>query len=167
MTKPRKFCPYCGGRLKPGFRDGRERLFCEECGSIIYENPLPATAAVTVVDSKIALVKRNVQPALGEWSLPGGFVEMDESPAQCALRELEEETGLSGEIIAQLGAESQPSRMYVNVLVCGYLIRAGGNPVAGDDAAEVKLFDPEELPRLPFESHRAILKRGMEIIRSQ
>ncbi|MCD6271794.1 MAG: NUDIX hydrolase, partial [Deltaproteobacteria bacterium] len=86
-------CHFCGSLLTKKFYDGRDRLFCKKCNEPIYENPLPATCVVLVDDNeRLLLVKRSVEPKIGHWCLPGGFIEIGESPEKAALRELKEET---------------------------------------------------------------------------
>jgi 8-oxo-dGTP diphosphatase len=143
--------------------DGRARLYCRRCQQAIYENPVPATCLVVPDDkSRILLVKRNVEPHRGSWCLPGGFIELGESPEGAALRELREETGLTGHIQAMIGAISQNSDRYHTVLILGYLIgRFEGTPYAGDDASDIAFFAPDELPDIPFESHRHFIDKAL------
>jgi ADP-ribose pyrophosphatase YjhB (NUDIX family) len=106
-------------------------------------------------EKRILLVKRSVEPKKGYWCLPGGFMELDETPEQCALRELKEETGLSGKIKLLLGVRANPSPMYHTVHMTGYLVNEfSGTPVAGDDADQVKWFSINDLPEIAFDSHR-------------
>jgi ADP-ribose pyrophosphatase YjhB (NUDIX family) len=140
-------------------REGRKRLYCRQCDRILYENPLPATAAV-VLENKhhLLLVKRAMEPARGEWCLPGGFVELDETPEQGVLRELHEETGLKGTVDHLIGVVSEESPLYGPLIIIGYQVSAyGGRPEAGDDAAEASYFPLHRLPRLAFDSHQAII----------
>ncbi|MGB9561477.1 MAG: NUDIX domain-containing protein, partial [bacterium] len=91
----KKHCPYCGGALGVKNLDDRERKVCLICGRLIYENPVPAVAVVVFDDCKrVLLVRRGVEPGKGKWSLPGGFIELDETPYETARRELFEETML-------------------------------------------------------------------------
>jgi len=152
-------CHFCGNRLIRKFVEGGNRLFCEACRTPIYENPVPATSLVVSDGEKgVVLVKRDVEPKKGYWCLPGGFVELGETPEQAALRELREETGLHGEIDQLLGVTSDNSDLYGNVLMIGYLVkRFSGNLMPGDDAARVAYFKPEELPEIAFSSHRHFL----------
>jgi ADP-ribose pyrophosphatase YjhB (NUDIX family) len=105
-------------------------------------------------DQELLLVKRSVEPQIGQWCLPGGFIELGESPEQAALRELKEETGLSGKIDKLLGVTSHSSDMHHTILIIGYLVRHyTGIPEPGDDASEVAYFSPDGLPTIAFESH--------------
>ena len=140
------------------FIEGRQRLYCPACSRPIYENPVPATCTVVVVRGRVLLVKRSVAPKIGEWCLPGGFIELGESPERGALRELTEETGLSGAIEALLGVRATPSAQYHSVLMVGYSVTdIRGSVRPGDDASEVRWFPLDELPPIAFDSHRHFL----------
>ena len=128
-------CHYCGAILTRRFIEGRQRLYCPDCSRPIYENPIPATCVVVVNESdQLLLVKRSVEPKIGHWCLPGGFMEIGESPEEGALRELAEETGLTGKIASLLGICATPSAHYHSVLMIGYLVtRHQGRLISGDD----------------------------------
>jgi len=155
---PYLFCPYCGSPLeRRRTHEGRERAYCPRCERWIYENPVPAVAALVYRPGQgVLLVRRGVPPKEGEWALPSGFLELDESPEEAVLRELAEETGLTGVLRGLVAVASQPSRYYGRVVVIGYEIQAdGGTPRAGDDAREVAFF--VEPPPLAFEAHQILL----------
>lgn len=157
---PKKFCPYCGGALAKKWWEGAERLFCDSCQEAIYENPVPATCLVVVDDLKqILLVKRSVAPQVGKWCLPGGFMELGETPEKAALRELKEETALEGRIDTLLGVTTSRGDQYAMVLLIGYLVtQFTGRPMAGDDAAAVKFFPISKLPEVAFSTHRNFIR---------
>ncbi|MFP4039224.1 MAG: NUDIX hydrolase [Desulfosudaceae bacterium] len=156
----KQFCHFCGHNLTRKLWEGRSRLFCPRCELPIYENPVPATAVVVTDEvSGLLLVKRKVAPKKGYWSLPGGFIELHELPEQAALRELEEETGLSGRIENLLGVATHDSAAYGTVLIVGYLVTSfQGKMEAGDDAEAVAFFPFERLPELAFDSHRVFVQ---------
>jgi len=158
--RPKTHCYYCGNPLTRKYVEGGNRLFCEACRTPIYENPVPATSLVVADAEKgVVLVKRDVEPKKGFWCLPGGFVELGETPEQAALRELREETGLDGQIDRLLGVTADKSDLYGNVLMIGYLVkRFSGGLVPGDDAAAAAYFQPERMPEIAFSSHRHFLK---------
>lgn len=141
--------------------EGRQRLYCPACRRPIYENPIPATCVV-VLNSRdqVLLVKRSAMPKAGQWCLPGGFLELGESPETGALRELTEETGLEGKIDTLLGVVTTPSKQYHSALMVSYLITEyKGRPSPGDDASAVQWFDYTQLPTVAFESHRMFMRR--------
>ena len=158
-------CPYCGKPLERKFVEGRQRLFCTACNRPIYENPIPATCVV-VVDpgNQVVLVKRSVPPKYGQWCLPGGFIELGESPEAGAKRELLEETGLSGKIKTLLGVRHAPSDQYHSIMMVGYLVdQFSGQLRPGDDASEVNWFAMTALPPVAFDSHRFFLKEYQKV----
>ncbi len=109
------------------------------------------------MNSGIVLVKRKYEPFIGDWCLPGGFMEACETPIEGAIREVFEETGLNIEIDKLLEANS-PGRN-INVIILFYLSKeASGKPVAGDDASEVKCFQFNNLPiNIAFDLHRKLI----------
>jgi len=158
--KQKTFCPYCGSHLADKFCEGRTRRYCDTCREPVYENPVPASCVI-VPDKpdRILLVKRNIEPKFGEWCLPGGFMELDETPERCALRELKEETGLSGQINILLGVTANPNRQYSTVLMLGYLVTpCSGMLIPGDDVSEAVYFRQDSLPEIAFESHRRFIR---------
>jgi ADP-ribose pyrophosphatase YjhB (NUDIX family) len=151
----------CGGKLERIAHGNRMRLYCLRCDKIQYENPLPATAVV-VFDggNRLLLVKRGMEPGKGEWSLPGGFVELDETPGEGAVRELAEETGVQGEVEQLIDCVYEDSPFYGPLIIIGYQLSSQGGALRpGDDAAEVKYFHLDDLPPIAFASHQAIIDK--------
>ncbi|MCK5055063.1 MAG: thiamine phosphate synthase [Candidatus Aminicenantes bacterium] len=159
----KKYCHFCAGELTKKHVDGRTRLFCSRCKKPIYENPLPATAAVLINDNdEILMVKRKVEPKKGEWCLPGGFIELAETPEKGCLRELREETGLEAEVDRLVGVFPSKSPIHNWVLVIGYVIKnAQGTVTAGDDCVQAAYFKLDQAPPVAFKSHRAILQTAL------
>ena len=138
--------------------EDRLRFVCTQCSWIHYENPLPCVAALVRNDrGDILLIRRGVEPARGEWALPSGFIEINETPEMACVRELEEETGLLGHITGLIGVFSQESQVYKNVLIIGYAVKADGRLRAGSDSIDVRFFPVGELPEIAFPSHREIV----------
>ena len=135
-------------------------MYCEHCRQPIYENPTPATCLVVVNHrQQILLVKRSVDPKIGFWCLPGGYIELDETPEQAALRELKEETGINGQIQRLLGATTNSHDKNDKILMLGYLVsNFNGNLKAGDDASDVAWFAVNRLPEIAFASHINFIK---------
>lgn len=159
--KEKRFCHHCGRRLVARIIDGSDRLYCAHCRQVLYENPIPATCIV--VDDNgggVLLVKRSVEPKIGFWCLPGGFMELGETPEESALRELEEETGLKGQIDRLLGVTTNPSDRYDTVLMIGFLVKTfTGALFPGDDASAAAFFTENALPEIAFESHETFIRK--------
>ncbi|MFW5853832.1 MAG: NUDIX hydrolase [Thermodesulfobacteriota bacterium] len=155
----KRFCHFCGNRLIQKEWEGRRRLFCTACDGPLYENPVPAACVIlTDEQNRLLLVKRSVDPKKGFWCLPGGFMELGESPEETALRELREETGIQGRIETLIAADSNSNALYGTVaLICYRAAAVSGRPVPGDDASAVAFFPLMELPEVAFESHRKFI----------
>ena len=160
-----KFCYSCGGSLRTEFIEGRDRKVCSDCGLIDYQNPVPSVAVIiTDEENRLLLTRRSVEPGKGMWCLPGGFVEMGESPRDTVVRETLEETGLEvipGEIIE---AEAKINGFHGDVIIIGYEARkTGGELQAGDDAEEVQYFSLDEMPQIAFRSHRVFVEKYFKV----
>jgi len=154
-----KFCSQCGNGLSLRFTEGQDRLVCEKCGFIFYQNPVPAVAVILQQNSRILLVKRKFEPAAGDWSLPAGFIEWGEGPEQTAVRELKEETGLDIAVRNLYGVfpgNERPDHEILLVVYHGEIL--GGELQPGDDALEAGWFAFSQLPEnIAFRIHRNIL----------
>ncbi len=158
-----KHCPNCGGELSPKRIEGKERLACLSCGWVNYENPLPCAAAfVRNEKGEVLLVKRGVEPGMGKLALPSGFMELDETPEMTCLRELSEETGLSGETVRLIGVYSQVSIRYKHVLIIAYEVKGKGTLAAGSDSLGAEFFSVDNLPEIAFPSHAKIIEDGLK-----
>lgn len=160
QKRTKRFCPFCATPLEDRYVEGRMRQYCPRCRAPIYENPVPA-ACVVLVDHhhRLLLVKRSVAPKQGMWCLPGGFVESGETPEQAAVRELQEETGLTGRINTLIGVTTSPGTLYESILLLGYLVTGySGSAMAGDDASDLMFVEKNQLPDIAFESHLSFIR---------
>ncbi|SDK15612.1 ADP-ribose pyrophosphatase YjhB, NUDIX family [Halovenus aranensis] len=152
-----QYCPHCGTALKQREIEGRRRYYCISCERTIYRNPKPCAGVLVVDGNKVLVVKRGKPPAVGAWSLPAGYLEVDENPKEAAVRELREETNLS---ISKSDIELFTTHFVSNsgnhnVLVLIYKTRydlTDGLPLAGSDALDVCFFDPYDSQDLQIES---------------
>ena len=135
-----------------------------------YKYPRPAVTADCIVitreaEPKVLLIQRGNMPFKGSWAFPGGFMNMDENTEQCAIRELEEETGLRLSKIQQIGAYSKVDRdPRGRTITIAYLaIVDTAVAVTGqDDAAKAEWFPITDLPHLAFD-HYDILKDAIKL----
>jgi len=163
VAKQLTYCPVCGHELGQREEGGRLRQACPNCGYVHYVNPVPAVGMLIEMDDGVVLIRRMNPPHQGEWTLPSGFIEADESAEDAAIREAEEETGLKTEIIELAGINSFPEGPPVSGIMIFYRMRPiGGSLSAGDDATEAKVFTPDELPVLPFRTHREVVASWLE-----
>lgn len=138
----------------------RPREVCSACGEIFYHNPLPAAAALVLdAERRVLLVKRGIDPNKGAWCLPIGFAETGETIAQAALRELSEETGVTGHILRLIDADSWNSAIYGDLLIVTFEVqKLSGTETSGDDAEEVGYFAIDCLPPLAFPSNEKAIR---------
>jgi ADP-ribose pyrophosphatase YjhB (NUDIX family) len=155
-----RFCPMCGVKLVSRQFGERTRQACPRCDYVHYVNPIVAAGTFVVDRDRVLLVRRGVEPRLGLWALPAGYAEADESPAQAAVRETHEETGLHVTVDSLMGVyhfAGPPSG--VLVLYAAHVV--GGELRPGDDAIEVRQFGAAELPAphdIAFGLHWRLLK---------
>lgn len=143
-----KFCPVCRADLVPRRVADRERPACPACSFVLFKNPASAAAGVLLdEDRRVLLIRRAIEPFLGQWALPAGYQEIDEAPTDTVRREVVEETGLAVtpyRLIDLIFIPDDP-RKPANLAV--YLCRVdGGQLRAADDAADARWFDLHALP---------------------
>lgn len=167
-AKDYRYCPWCGSSLTEKGIDGRTRLSCPECDFIWYKNPIPAAGAIIHNNGSLLLVKRKYPPAEGDWCIPAGFQEHDESPTECCIREVKEETGLDIKIEKMFWsyrAGDDPRAMVVLILYLASI--TGGEIKAGDDALEVEYFPMDSIPvNIAFRAHRKAITHFKEYLLS-
>lgn len=141
--------------------------------AFVYDYPRPAVTADCVViakeiEPKVLLIRRGNEPFKGCWAFPGGFMNMDETTEQCAVRELEEETGLKVTEIKQIGAYSKVDRdPRGRTVTVAYLVVIDKAEAVkgGDDAAKAQWFPISGLPKLAFD-HEEIMKDAKRLFES-
>ena len=143
-----KFCQRCGFRLSIKQIDRRERPYCPSCGLTVFHDPKVAVVVLIVQEGKLVLVRRDIEPFIGHWSFPSGYVDRAEAVESGALREVKEETSLEIRLKELLGVYSQQGNPVIVVAYTAEIV--GGSLQAGDEVQEVGLFALDELPPLPF-----------------
>lgn len=91
---PAEYCPDCGRKLTTRPHEGDQQPYCEACDRMFWEQPIPCADTAVIDGDQMLLIKRAHSPHEGTWTLPGGFIDVDESPREAAVRELQEETSV-------------------------------------------------------------------------
>ena len=129
-----------------------------------YKYPRPAVTGDCIVitkevNAKVLLIQRADEPYKGCWAFPGGFLNMDETIEQCAIRELEEETGLKVYDVHQIGAYSKVDRDPRGRTITVAYLAIIDNPISvlgQDDAAKAEWWPLSALPQLAFDHNDII-----------
>ena len=161
LIKEKKFCTYCGNtlikKIPPG--DHFERLVCTHCNNIHYQNPNMVVGTLPVWKEKILLCKRAIEPQLGFWTLPCGFLENNETVEEGALRETKEECDASVTLIKPFTLYSIPK---VNQIYLVFLAKMTNDHFSTTiESSDVKLFSTNEIPweSIAFSSIKFTLKQ--------
>ena len=147
MAANLRFCSRCGSRLSYGPlpTESRDRLACDNCGFIAYVNPRLVVSTLPVTDDgHVYLLRRGIEPAYGAWAQPGGFLEIDETAHEGAVRETLEETGLVVEPTRVVGIYTRPQAAVVVVAWEARVV--GGVPGPTPESLEVRAFAPDRIP---------------------
>ena len=142
-----KHCRECGAAVSyrlPDDGDMRERAICPTCGTVHYENPLMVVGTVPVLGDRVLLCKRNIEPRWGKWTLPAGFMELDETTAQGAARETDEEAGARIEMGPLFSLLNVPQVGQVHLFYLATLHSDHLDP--GHETIEARLFMEDEIP---------------------
>jgi ADP-ribose pyrophosphatase YjhB (NUDIX family) len=141
-----KFCTYCGGSLRHGTPEGddRPRHICDACGAIHYQNPKVIAGCIPVWQDRVLLCKRAIEPRLGYWTLPAGFMELGETLAEAACREAREEANVEVELDQLYAMFSLPHISQVYAFFRARMVEERFS--AGAESLEVRLFREAEIP---------------------
>jgi ADP-ribose pyrophosphatase YjhB (NUDIX family) len=141
-----KHCPVCSAQLQEATLKTGEpsRLICSQCQFVFYLDPKLVGCSLVEVDQKIILLKRSINPQIGKWVLPGGYVDRGEEVEAAVIRETAEECGLIIKLEKLLGVYSYSGRTQVVVVYLSQPV--DGKLVAGDETLEARLFSREKIP---------------------
>lgn len=144
--------------------EGRELEACPNDDFVLWHDPKVTTAVVVEVDGGVLLGRRAIEPGLGMWCLPGGFVNDDEDPWNAAARECREEICADVEQSRLIGVFHIRKRGAPSMIGIAYQARlaGGARPSAGAEMLELAVFPPDSLPPLAFPSHRKVLADYLE-----
>ena len=162
MLQPR-YCSQCASELvlRPSAPPDPDRLACPACGWVHYGNPSPTVQAWIERDGTYLALRRDQEPELGRWNMPGGFVEPDEDGPDAIAREVREETGLVVEALYVIGifastyGSGESARPIFDV---AYRCRElGGEWKLSDESGEARWFTLAEFPEPAFHGERRAL----------
>lgn len=154
------FCTHCGSPLieKVPCNDDRHRHVCPACDTVHYQNPKIVTGCLPVWEDSVLLCKRAIEPRSGYWTVPAGFMELDETVEQGAIRETWEEARARVEILAPYSMFNLPHVNQLYVIFRARLTRPEFRP--GPESEDVRLFKEEDIPweELAFSTVRQTLR---------
>ena len=141
-----KFCSNCGAsvELRVPAGDNLPRHVCPACETIHYQNPKMVIGCIAEWEDRILLCRRAIEPRLGLWTLPAGFMENGETVAQAALRETLEEANARVELAAMYSVLSVPHVNQVHIFYRGRLMDLDFGP--GAESLDVALFAEADIP---------------------
>ena len=141
-----KYCNLCGQflTLQVPPDDDRERHVCSTCGHVHYQNPRIIVCAIPAWEDQVLLCKRAIEPRYGLWTLPGGFMEIDETTQDAAIRETHEEAGAEILVHDLYSMFNVPHINQVHL----FFLASLQSPVfsAGRESLETRLFRHDEIP---------------------
>lgn len=162
LRHPIKHCRQCGTAVAyrvPDDGDTKERAVCPSCATIHYENPLNVVGTVPHWGDKVLLCKRNIEPRWGKWTLPAGFMELNETTAEGAARETDEEAGAQFELQGLFTLLNVARVGQVHLFYRARLTSDQFNP--GHETIEARLFGEDEIPwdEIAFRTVKETLER--------
>ena len=153
------FCPACGQPVEACLLEGddRPRLVCPN-GHVTWRNPRVVVGTLPIEGGRVYLGRRAIEPQLGLWGNPSGFLEIGESTQEGARRETEEETELRVEVGRLIGVYSRPHAGIVTIAYEATVV--GGEPKPAAETSELRSFGPDEIPwdELAFTTAEAALR---------
>src|SRR5262245_18323601 len=142
-----------------------EKAPCDICGR--WLNRAVTVAGVVVRDGEVLIIRRGGEPQRGRLALPGGYVDFEETTSEACAREVLEETSLQVRVLGLVGFYDDPHRSPTQTISFAYLCEpTGGDPTAGDDAAEVAWYPIDAVPELAFDHSRIVADARARLQRS-
>jgi ADP-ribose pyrophosphatase YjhB (NUDIX family) len=162
LRSPIQHCKQCGTAVVyrvPDDGDTKERAVCPNCSTIHYENPLNVVGTVPHWGDKVLLCKRNIEPRFGKWTLPAGFMELNETTAEGAARETDEEAGAQFEMEGLFSLLNVARVGQVHLFYRARLLSDQFNP--GTETIQAQLFSENEIPwdEIAFRTVKETLER--------
>lgn len=139
-----KFCPLCGAAMASRMLmpENVDRKVCTRCGFVLFPGPKLVAGCLVVDDGRVLLIRRGIEPAVGKWTFPGGYVDFGENAAEAAIRETLEEVGMRVALGPLLGVFNDSA-----ITVVVYLATPGKEAASLTvEATEVRYFAPDDIP---------------------
>jgi ADP-ribose pyrophosphatase YjhB (NUDIX family) len=158
------YCPRCATGLNHEERYGKIRPVCPGCGWIHFVDPKVAAAVFIEQNGRVLLVRRANEPFRGLWTLPAGFINGGEDPAEAAARECLEETGLSVRVTRVLDIISgREHPRGADFIIVYHASVVGGELKPDDDVDAAEWFERGNLPQLAFRATQVVLARDSQL----
>lgn len=162
LRRPIQHCQHCGAAVIyriPDDGDTKARAICTACHSVHYENPLNVVGTVPYWEDKVLLCKRNIEPRKGKWTLPAGFMELNETVAEGAARETLEEAGAQFELEGFFTLLNVARVGQVHMFYRARLLSDIFDP--GYETLEARLFAEDQIPwdEIAFRTVKETLER--------
>ena len=152
-----RFCLECGTALEARHHEDRLRPTCPACGFIHYLDPKVAVAVILGDEHGVLLGRRCIDPGSGRWSFPAGYVNRGEVIEEAALREVEEELGISVKLTGLVGVYSERGNVVILIVYAGQITAGEPRPDLRE-VSEVRRFALDALPAdLAFPHDRKVL----------
>ena len=162
------YCSQCGRAVTITVPEGdnRQRYVCTSCGRIHYENPRIVAGCVAEHHGQILLCKRAIEPRSGFWTVPAGFMELDETLPDAAARETWEEARASVEIGPMIASVDVVQARQVHIFFAATMTSPEFE--AGEETLETRLVDPDAIPwdDLAFPSVRIAVQQFLDNCRT-
>ncbi len=140
------YCSRCGAPLvrRVPAGDNRTRAVCDACGAIHYQNPRVVAGCIATWEERILLCRRAIEPRIGFWTLPAGYMENGETVTEAAAREVAEEANARVAIEALFSCLNVPRISQLHMMFRARLLDTDISP--GAESLEVSLFEERDLP---------------------
>lgn len=140
------FCSHCGRPVERRIPDGDHltRDVCGGCGTIHYQNPKVVAGCIPVWSDQLLLCRRAIEPRLGYWTFPAGYLELGETSGQGAAREAQEETGVAVEIGELMMVMNIPQISQIYMVHRARALSDAHHPTL--ESSETALFDEADIP---------------------
>ena len=149
------YCGRCGGDVIGRSDPDVERPYCSKCGHVVYLDPKLAAVVLVCQENALLMVQRDIEPMMGRWSFPSGYVDRGEAIEDAAVREVKEETNVEVELLGLVGLYSGGGH---SVVLAAYAAQVtGGELTAGPETQDARFWGLDALPPLPFPYDDSIL----------